>query len=120
MIVCLRDITNQVMLERERDRAKLEAEQIDIRAQEVMKLSQRNANLFLREVEISLPQIKEGLIKHVDIPRCYRLIHTLKGIGRTHGFKELSSAAHNLEDILDVKAGIIHPWNASRISSRHF
>ncbi len=103
VLLVLRDITDRLHLLEERDRARDEAQKVDLRCQEILRLNHRTADIFVRDLESALPEILRGLEDAADLIPTQRLIHTIKGVGRTLGFKDLSAAAHQLEDGIQRK-----------------
>lgn len=103
VLLIMRDITDRLHLLEERDQARSEAQRVDVRCQEVLRLNHRTADVFLRDLESMLPNIMEGLKHQTDMVHTQRLIHTIKGIARSLGLKDLSMAAHQLEDAIKLK-----------------
>ncbi|HET9236991.1 MAG TPA: Hpt domain-containing protein, partial [Oligoflexus sp.] len=84
-------------------------QKVDVRCQEVLRLNPRTADVFLRDLESMLPEIKEGLKHQKDMIHTQRLIHTIKGVARSLGLKDLSMAAHKLEDAIRIKKEGLEP-----------
>jgi HPt (histidine-containing phosphotransfer) domain-containing protein len=103
VLLVMRDITDRLNLLEERDQARSEAQKVDVRSQEVLRLNPRTAEVFLRDLESMLPEIVEGLKHQTDMIHTQRLIHTIKGVARSLGLKDLSMAAHQLEDAIEAK-----------------
>lgn len=102
VLLIMRDITDRLHLLEERDQARSEAQKVDVRCEEVLRLNPRTADVFLRDLESMLPQIMEGMKHQRDMIHTQRLIHTIKGIARSLGLKDLSMAAHQLEDSMKI------------------
>lgn len=116
VVVRLRDVTARRHLQMEVDRARSQAENWDRRRTEVMTLNQRKAHSFLKESTDILGFIRERLPKNLEVATCYKRLHTMKGMARTLGFKELSQETHKLEEILDVDR--IKPEHSDQLTKR--
>lgn len=116
ILLAVRDITETRRLQRERDRAEQNREDAERHLQELLLIDAREARSFAKEFHKTLDFLAQNLPSQMNLPECFRALHTCKGLARTLGLKELSRLVHELESGIDVKAqSIREPENLAQL-----
>ncbi len=107
VLVTVRDITAKRTLQNEVAAARAHVSRLEQRLNDILQIDARAAAAFVAEVRAILPSVRPRIETNQDLLPCYRQLHTLKGVARSLGFKEMSSLVHTLEDQFNLERGVL-------------
>jgi chemotaxis protein histidine kinase CheA len=97
ILISIRDITDAIAVQEKLQIERARTDSFTQKFGELLHADQQNLGRLLQTAQdIHTDGLKPG----VDADALLRRLHTMKGIARTYGFKGLSAAAHELEDLM--------------------
>lgn len=99
ILVVLRDVTEMKGLRNEN----LKRQKEIVMLVAITNVSERHFSLFIQATSSYITEIKQLLEKNQSKPiinECFRNMHTIKGLARNYGFRDLSELAHRCETSL--------------------
>ncbi len=103
IIVAMRDITKQHILEQEVGHARAQRGRLQHIMEEISLLAPQRFQKFIQNASPRLDFIRQGgAVMREKLPE----LHSLKGEARTLGLRDLASITHQLEDLLDPRRQI--------------
>ncbi|HYX35913.1 MAG TPA: Hpt domain-containing protein [Oligoflexus sp.] len=104
VLITVRDISAKLKLQNEVLQAREHASRLEQRLADILQIDARAAESFVNEARGILPSLRPKIEGNRELAMAYRQLHTLKGMARSLGFKEMSSLVHAMEDQVDLDA----------------
>lgn len=120
ILIVVRDVTETRRLRRERDHAEQGRRDTESHLLQLLAIDPREGRSFVKEFSETLALLDRHLLNSENITACSHALHSCKGLARSLGLRELSLIVHELEDQIDVKAGLLRNVSAADVLLQRF
>lgn len=118
MLLVIRDVTSSKVLEAEVEATRQESRTMTHHLQEMLKANTRSLEVFMQDLNSTLPLLKPQLLDQAQVAGALRRLHTIKGNARGLGLMDMAEAVHQLESSHKKAMPLAGEWETLEKTAR--